>query len=583
MGGVNHARKALHSLSHRGPDQWGEWRDDKVYMGHRRLSILDLSERGRQPMADRDGRVVVAVNGEIYNFQRLRRELEPQYAFASRSDSEVVLHGYKEWGMEGLLDRIDGMYAFCVYDAEKQRIYLARDRAGIKPLYYALIGGVFAWASELKALREFFGRDRLETDVTALYDFLTYLYVPAPKSLYRNVFKLEPGHYACFDLASGRLDVKPYWRLDPTVREWSEAEACDELVRLVDESVKEQLVSDVPVGVFLSGGLDSSIVAESANRFSAHIQTFTIQVDEPSRDESPFARRLADHIGTEHHVRACKAGDAYEWIDRIQGWYDEPFGDMSAIPTHLVSRFSREKIVVALSGDGGDELFGGYRWYSGMLEHSRQRIGGWHGLRRWTARSKRWLGRSFVNRAIRRLEFDYVLNDLEYYLRLMGGLLPEDKREYARQWGIDSDYDDFWHFRKHWRPDLPLLTRLQYIDFHTYLPDDILTKVDRASMQVALEVRVPLLSRKLIEFAFSLPESIRYAHGQMKGLIKQAYRGRLPSEILHKPKQGFSLPLKAWNLADGPRMSIQEQIVKKFSSVKLQKRLTRSFFQVQPH
>lgn len=557
-------RLALDTLSHRGPDQWGEWRDDKVYMGHRRLSILDLSERGRQPMADPDGRVVVAVNGEIYNFQRLRRELEPQYAFASRSDSEVVLHGYKEWDIEGLLERIDGMYAFCAYDAEKQRIYLARDRAGIKPLYYALIGGVFAWASELKALREFFGRDRLETDATALYDFLTYLYVPAPKSLYRNVFKLEPGHYACFDLASGRLDVKPYWHLDATVREWTEAEAGDELVRLVDESVKEQLVSDVPVGVFLSGGLDSSIVAESANRFSSHIKTFTMQVDEPGHDESPFARRLADHIGTEHHVRVCKAEDAYEWIGRIQDWYDEPFGDMSAIPTHLVSRFSRERIVVALSGDGGDELFGGYRWYAAMLEHSRQRMGGWHGARRWTARSKRWFGRSLMGRAIRRLEFDYVLNDLEYYVRLMGGLLPEDKRTYARQWKIDPGYDDYWHFRKYWRPELPLRTRLQFLDFHTYLPDDILTKVDRASMQVALEVRVPLLSRKLIEFAFSLPESVRYADGLLKGLVKKAYRGKLPPEILYKPKQGFSLPLKAWDLADGSKASIQEQIVQNY-------------------
>lgn len=555
-------RRALDALSHRGPDQWGEWRDERVYVGHRRLSILDLSERGRQPMADQEGRVVVAVNGEIYNFQGLRRELEPRHAFTSQSDSEVVLHGYKEWGIEGLLERIDGMYAFCIYDVDRQRIYLARDRAGIKPIYYALINGAFAWASELKALREFFGRDRLEPDVTALYDFLTYLYVPAPKSLYRNVFKLEPGHCACFHLSSGRLDIKPYWHLDATSREWSEAEACEELVRLVDESVKEQLVSDVPVGVFLSGGLDSSIVAESANRFSSHIQTFTIQVDEPGHDESPFARRLADQIGTEHHVRSCKAEDATEWIGRIQDWYDEPFGDLSAIPTHLVSRFSREKIVVALSGDGGDELFGGYRWYSAMLAHARRRTGGWPGARRWTSRSKQWLGKSLLGRAIRRLEFDYVLDDLEYYVRLMGGLLPEDKRKHARQWEIDPDYDDYWHFRKHWRPELPLRTRLQFLDFRTYLPDDILTKVDRASMQVALEVRVPLLSRKLIEFAFSLPESVRYADGLLKGLVKKAYRNKLPPDILFKPKQGFSLPLKAWDLADGARTSIQERILR---------------------
>jgi len=530
-------------------------------MGHRRLSILDLSEKGRQPMTDGAGDVVITVNGEIYNYPRLRAELESRHEFRSRSDSEVVVHGYKEWGIEGLLDRLDGMYALVVYDRAQDRLYLARDRAGIKPLYYALVDGVFAWASELKAIREYFGSNRLKVDLTALYDFLTYMYVPAPKSLYCDVYKLEPGHYAAFDCGSRQLKVASYWRLDCTEQAIGLADAERELVRLVDQSVQEQLMSDVPVGVFLSGGMDSSIVAESANRASRHIQTFTIQVMDPALDESPFARLLAEHAGTDHHVRACGAEDANEWIGRLHDWYDEPFADSSAIPTHLVSRFSRERVVVALSGDGGDELFGGYRWYSAMEERARRGIQGWPALRLWTARGKRWLGRSLAGRVVRRLEFDHVLGDLEYYTRLMGGLLPEDKSAYAREWEIDPEYDDFWYFRKFWRPDLPLQTRLQYLDFHTYLPDDILTKVDRASMQVALEVRVPLLSRALIEFAFSLPETIRYANGQLKGLMKSAFQTRLPQAILAKPKQGFNLPLKAWKMADGRMASYQQRIL----------------------
>lgn len=559
---LNVARHALHMVAHRGPDQWGEWSDDRVYIGHRRLSILDLSDRGRQPMTDAGQNVVIAVNGEIYNFARLRAELEDKHEFVSHSDSEVVLHGFKEWGIEGLLSRMDGMYALVIYDRSARRLFLARDRVGIKPLYYARFGESFAWASELKSIQDFFGVNRLRVDVTALYDFLTYLYIPAPKSLYRDVFKLEPGHYAAYDLASNQLQVTSYWKLSGQEMSITTEDAGEELMRLVDESVGEQLMSDVPVGIFLSGGLDSGIVAESASRRSRHISTFTIQVDEPGHDESAHAQLVADRFGTTHHVRTCKAVDADQWLQKMRDWYDEPFGDASAIPTHLVSRFSRDAIVVALSGDGGDEIFGGYRWYAAMQHRAAQPIKGIGALRPLSSIIKRAGGRSLPGRAARRLEFDYILNDLEYYTRLMGGLLADDKRAFGKKWGIDPDYDDYWYFRKHWRIDLPLMTRLQYLDFHTYLPDDILTKVDRASMQVALEVRVPLLSRNLIEFSFSLPEPVRYAGGVLKGLLKSAYRERLPAAILQKPKQGFGLPVRAWEIADGRLGSLQERILR---------------------
>ncbi len=553
---------ALNALSHRGPDQWGEWADERVYIGHRRLSILDLSERGRQPMTDEKESVIIAANGEIYNYPVLRKELEAKHEFQSHSDSEILIHGYKEWGLQGLLDRIDGMYAFCLYDRNLRKIHLVRDRAGIKPLYYFHVPGELVWASELKAIKAWAGTDRLKVDGTALYDFLTYLYIPAPKSLYRDVYKLEPGHVATFDLDRGHLEKHAYWQLEVREQKITVPDAEETLRTLIGRSVREQLMSDVPVGIFLSGGLDSGTVAEAASRFSRHIQTFTIKVDDPGHDESAYAEAMAKALETDHHVRLCRAEDADALIDQMPDWYDEPFADSSAIPTHLVSKFSRERIIVALSGDGGDELFGGYRWYSAMKDRSIRHRNGLEALRPLTKTFKRWAGRSLPGRAVRRFEFDYVLNDLEYYTRLMGGLLGEDKRRYARKFGIDDDYDDYWYFRKYWRDDLPLMTRLQYLDFHTYLPDDILTKVDRASMQVALEVRVPLLSRELIEFCFSLPEDVRYAGGQLKGLLKMAYRDRLPAEILQKPKQGFGLPVRAWHIADGSRLSLQELILK---------------------
>lgn len=570
---VDHSRRALNTLTHRGPDQWGEWHDERVYIGHRRLSILDLSERGRQPMVGTSGRVIIAVNGEIYNYPVLRKQLESSYEFRSTSDSEIILHGYAAWGIRGLLDRIEGMYAFSVYDRDQQRIYLARDRVGIKPLYYAKIGPAFAWASELKALTTLFGRDSLPIDYTSAYDFLTYLYVPTPKTLYRNVFKLPPAHYLEYDLNQKRLACHAYWSLDVRTEGAEADEASREIARLVDESVEEQFMSDVPVGVFLSGGMDSSAVAASAVRHSSDIQTFSIGFDVPEHDESRYARRVSEHLGTSHHERLCGPDDAADLFDAVREWYDEPFADSSLIPTHMVSRFARERITVALSGDGGDELFGGYRWYDAMRRRRRllrplRRL-----LRPLTLSVGAVQHRSLAARAVRRAGFDFIWDDLEMYVVLMGGLLKEDKKSYARLWDIDPDYDDYWYFRKYHRPDYAPMTRWQYLDFHTYLHDDILTKVDRASMRVALEVRVPLLSTALVEFAFSLPEEVRYAGGQLKGLFKSAFRDRLPSDIIARGKRGFSIPAKAWGMVhSGARKSMQEEILERSFGYLLERR-----------
>jgi asparagine synthase (glutamine-hydrolysing) len=536
------AREALNTLRHRGPDQWSDWSDGQVYLGHRRLSILDLSEAGRQPMADSAGRVVVTVNGEVYNFRALRAELEKKHAFTSASDSEVILHGYREWGLDGLLRRLEGMYAFAIYDAAAGVVHLVRDRVGIKPLYYATGGGL-AWASELKAI-ERLDPGTLRVDNTALYDFLTYKYVPAPKTLYREVFKLPPASVLTFRLDTRQVRVRRYWELPTGTVPVSVPEAAEELRRLVRKSVGEQMVSDVPVGFFLSGGLDSSAVVAEAAALGIRAGTFSIGFEGTEDDETGYAAQVAAQFRTEHHVRRLSASAADGMFSRLRAWYDEPFADLSAFPTYLVSAFARESRTVVLSGDGGDELFGGYSWYGRYAALTRRPRAAFRSLGPLARALQRGPGRLRTLGSV--LETELVLDGLELYARLMGGRARSEKAVFRREWEIEPGYDDYWFFRQHLHEDLPLLTRLQYLDFHTFLPEDVLTKVDRASMAVALEVRVPLLSTELAEFAFRLPEAVRYAGGAPKGLMKAAYAGVLPEDILNREKRGFSIPAHQW-------------------------------------
>jgi asparagine synthase (glutamine-hydrolysing) len=540
---VEKAREALHTLSHRGPDQWNEYINDKVYIGHRRLSIIDLSENGRQPMTNADKSVWITVNGEIYNFRELRAQLQNKYPFQSKSDSEVILHGYTEWGIQGLLDRIDGMFSIQIYDKKQQKIFLARDRVGIKPLYYSVDDGQLVWASELKSLRMFKGEENLEIDYTAVYDFLTYQYVPAPKSLFKKIYKLEPAHVIQYDLPSGDFTNQCYWKLDPAEQHVNESEAEREIYRLLKKSVSEQMVSDVPVGFFLSGGMDSSTVVALAREANKNINTFTIGFDKDPDNETRYAEIVANHFQTNHTTRQLDGAQTATLFPRIKEWYDEPFADISCFPTYLVSSVSREAATVVLTGDGGDELFGGYKWYTAF------RL-----LKKYNLRALRFLRPllstimykpGVMGRLSKKLEW-LLLNDFELYTRLMGGLLHAEKASLRKAWNIPDTYDDYWYFRKHYRKDLSIVKRLQFLDFHTYLPDDILTKVDRVSMSVSLECRVPFLSRELIEYVFSLPEKIVLKKGKLKGLMKEAFRNLLPQSILERDKKGFSPPIQFW-------------------------------------
>ena len=562
----NFSSIALNSLTHRGPDQWGKWHDELLYMGHRRLSIIDLSENGKQPMIDKDNTVVISVNGEIYNFKQIRKELKIKYQFKSDSDSEVILHGYREWGIDKLLGMIDGMYAIVIYDILNKKVYLIRDRVGIKPLYYSFIDNQLVWGSELKAIIAHYKNKQLPIDNSALYDFLTYLYIPTPKTMFKGVFKLEPAHFIEFDLLSQNLIKKQYWQLEVKENPIKLGEAKKELKHLIKKSVKEQMISDVPLGFFLSGGMDSSVVTASAQTIYKNISAYSIGFDVKEHSEIEFAKLLANNCNIDHNVKILSLDKTKLMFNKLLTWYDEPFGDTSAFPTNIVAEFAKESVTVVLTGDGGDEIFGGYNWYNRFLKLLKYDLSQWNHHRHLVYKCEKNCGINILRKLLKKLDRT-MMSDLERYASLLGNMGDGFKEKYKIDLGIDSDYDDLWYFRKYYKPDLPLFTRLQYLDFHTYLPDDILTKVDRATMATSLEARVPLLSKEIIEFSFGIPENIRVLKGDLKGLFKYTFSDLLPKQIIDREKKGFSIPSKAWrnDLYDGYSYP-QEKILELFTS-----------------
>jgi asparagine synthase (glutamine-hydrolysing) len=554
---------ALAAIRHRGPDAEGLRLDGPIRVGFRRLSIIDLDEAANQPFVAPDGASWIVFNGEIYGFRRLRSELEKAgHAFRTHSDTEVLLTAYLEWG-EDFVDHVDGMFAIALWDARDRRLRLYRDRPGIKPLFYYYNGRQFAFASELKAIEQGLGTANLHIDGSALYDFLGYRYVPAPKTLYRHCFKLLPGHTVSFDPATGRLsEPRPFWRLDPAGnRDAVTADAAaEELRSLIDESVSDQMIADVPLGFFLSGGVDSSAVVAAAARAGARVATFTIGFDSDEVSETPFARLVAERFHTAHHERILSQSGAIELLPQLKAWFDEPFSDDSALPTYLVSRLAREHVTVVLTGDGSDEIFGGYNTYRRFARYAA-----WPTWPRACDRlavtlRSRMHRRNPLYRVLRTLETGFS-NDLDLWSKIMHGMQPAAKTRYRELFELGRDYDDWWHFRQYWRDELPLRTRLQYVDFHTYLPGLVLAKVDRTSMAASLEARVPLLSRRLIEFSFALPEAIRFHRGEAKGILRHAYRDILPAEILERRKKGFGVPrYYLGNLGQG--VPIQEHILR---------------------
>jgi len=540
---------------HRGPDDGGVHVEPGLGLGHRRLAIIDLSPAGHQPFFNDSGDVAVVYNGEIYNFRELRIELEGMgYRFRSNCDTEVIVHGWSAWG-EACVDRFRGMFAFALWDREAQSVFLARDRIGIKPLYYAVLpNGLLLFASELKALAEHPELPR-KIDPQAVEDYFAFGYVPDPRTIFRHVHKLAPAHRVT--LRRGELPPEPeaYWSLDfgGAFHSGSEDDLGAELIERLYEAVDIRRVADVPLGAFLSGGVDSSaVVAMMARAGGDPVMTSCISFGNPDYDEAAYAEQVAGRFGTDHQVRQVSPDD-FSLVDRLVSLYDEPFADSSAMPTYRVCELARSRVTVALSGDGGAASHAGYRRYRWHMRAHQVRGLLPSALRRPVFGA---LGRVYpkLNRAPRYLRAkatfqQLALDPLEAYLDSLSVVkAPIRARLYSERFRRElQGYGAVEVFRAHERnaPDHPL-SRAQYLDFMTYLPGDILTKVDRASMAHSLEVRVPVLDHHLVEWAARLDPNLKLHGGEGKYLFKRALEPWLPHDVLYRRKMGFAVPLDGW-------------------------------------
>jgi asparagine synthase (glutamine-hydrolysing) len=540
------------TIVHRGPDDEGIFVGPGIGLGFRRLSIIDLSG-GHQPISNEDGSIWVMLNGEIYNYPELRKEmLEKGHTLATRSDTETIVHLYEEYG-EDCFARLRGMFAVIIWDSNQRKLLMARDRLGKKPLFYSADSKRVLFGSELKCLLAGDNLSR-EMDPQALYDYFSFGYIPAPKTIYRSVRKVLPGHYITVS-CNGALREQSYWQLSfGETEDHSEADWCERLRHELCEATRIRLMSDVPLGAFLSGGLDSSaVVATMARLMNQPVTTCSIGFDVPEFDESKYARQVAEQFHTEHHEQVVQP-DALAIVDKLAWHYDEPFADSSAIPTYYVSGIARKYVTVALGGDGGDENFAGYRRYQFDVFENRVRARVPAGIRssifgplgRWYP-ALAWAPRVFRAKATFQ---SLSRNPLEGYFNSISIFRPGEKsklfqKDFQNQL---AGYDSIEVLRHHYdRADTEdPLSRIQYVDIKTYLPDDILAKVDRASMAVSLEVRAPLLDHKLMEMVARIPASMKLRGREGKYIFKKAMEPKLSHDILYRSKQGFAVPLAHW-------------------------------------
>ncbi len=585
-------RNMAHAIAHRGPDAEGIWHDAAAgaALGHRRLSIIDLSPLGSQPMHSASGRFVIVFNGEIYNYRDLRRDLQILGStFRGASDTEVLLAGIEQWGLEETIRLCRGMFAFALWDTRDRVLYLARDRFGEKPLYYGESGGVFLFGSELKALR---AHSACHADINrdALTLLLRHYYIPAPHTIYRGIFKLAPGCIARIRVTGKAFELREqrYWmpqalaaKGEHSSEHMSDAAAVDLIEEVLADAVRLQMVADVPVGAFLSGGIDSSLIVALMQKASSRpVRTFSIGQWDADFDEAPFARRVAQHLGTQHTELTVTPGDALAVIPKLPDIYDEPFADSSQIPTYLVSRLARQDVTVSLSGDGGDELFGGYPQYPFNLEYwSRvQRVPAlvratfhqvlsrmplqWIELMTHPAR---WVARGQRNLADRIKERSAVV---------FAGSFAEHYRAQISFWQWPGEVvmgarepDTVVSRRHEWPTDTHELAQMMYVDTCQYLPDDILVKVDRAAMATSLETRVPLLDPRVAAAVWSIPLETHNRGGTPKWVLQEVLARHVPRELFDRPKRGFCIPIGRWlrgelrdwagDLLDGARLRRQ--------------------------
>jgi asparagine synthase (glutamine-hydrolysing) len=550
-GGRELVHRMCSAMMHRGPDDEGTVQLDGISLGMRRLSIIDI-DGGHQPMHNEDSTVWVVQNGEIYNHLELRKLLVAAgHSFNTQSDTEVLVHGYEEWGEE-MVERLNGMFAFAVLDRRRGSLFLARDRMGIKPLHYAVDGKRLVFASELKALL----RDpalRKGIDPAALDEYLAYEFVPSPRSIVRGISKLQPAHTLTWSVAGGTVRLRRYWSpelgTEDGMRARSLDEECEELRTVLRESVRKELISDVPLGVFLSGGIDSSAVAAMMTQLGGDVKSFSVGFADPSFDESAHARLVATHLGTEHRELTLEPGMLLDLVPRLPDLLDEPLGDASIIPTYLLSAFTRRHVKVALGGDGGDELFAGYPTMQA------------HRLAAYYLKAPRLLRQGLVEPVVRRLPVSRSNLSFDFRAKRFVGGAAYPTAERHRRWMGSFDRDERTgllsadvrdQLSANGEPDFGQgayadpLNQVLLMDMHFYLENDILVKLDRASMMASLEGRVPLLNNDFVEYATHLPLNMKLRGLRSKFLLKRALRGILPDSILNRPKKGFGIPVADW-------------------------------------
>lgn len=541
IAGMNREDRALIGemtglLAHRGPDQEGYHVQDGVSLGHKRLSILDLSDRGRQPMFNEDHSICAVYNGEIFNFQQIKEELVGLgHVFQSHTDTEVLVHGYEQWGHE-ILSRLNGQFAFCIFDRPNRKFFLARDRLGIKPLYYSLQNGQFVFGSELKTVL----RSGVEKtiDPVSLNHYLFFGFMPTGRSIFQQVQQLPPATMLVFDLAGQKIEqLKKYWNFSfqpPAAR--SEEETAELLVEKLRQSVRRRLISDVPLGAFLSGGIDSSILVALMRDEVKELKTFSIRFDYPEFNESHYAKMVSDRFGTDHYEIEFGARQVQDLIGKLAYHYDEPFADPSMIPTWLVCSVARQHVTVCLSGTGGDELFAGYDRYRQF--QTLKRLNRLPGPLRKLLDAGTALGNVFArNDKMNKLRafLQQSRPDPVLYRMLLSYMFrtPTETLDAASSFGPSET--EFQYASD--------LENLLDCDIHEYLPNCLFTKEDRASMAVSLEVRVPYLDHELAEFAATIPPSLKLHGQQQKYILKKAFAPVLPEPILHRKKRGFGVPL----------------------------------------
>ncbi|HEA68000.1 MAG TPA: asparagine synthase (glutamine-hydrolyzing) [Desulfobacterales bacterium] len=555
------------TLRHRGPDSHGTWFDSESVLafGHRRLAIRDLSPTGHQPMVSSCQRFIIVYNGEVYSHNEISNELKQSgRRLKGTSDTEVILEACAEWGVKSTLERLIGMYAFALYDKQKKELYLARDRLGIKPLYWGMVEKHFIFGSELKALIKL-NDWTPKLNRNALSAFMRHNYIPAPHTIYEGIYKLEPGCFLHVGMEASPT-IERYWDLRRIVESGvrkptddSENDFINDLDALLQDAVRRRMVADVPIGTLLSGGIDSSLVtALMAEQSDRPINTFTIGFRESDFNEAPHARKIAKHLHTDHTELYVEPKHALDLIDSLPHWYDEPFADSSQIPTALICELTRKHVTVVLSGDGGDELFAGYNRYDLGLRM-------WHNAKIAPFSLRRLAARLIL--ALRMQSWDRFAHWILPYQR--PPQLGNKLHKFAHAILIDEPDEMYRQMLSHWpEPDaividghepkgilwdpsvietIPnFLDRMQFLDSVTYLPDDILTKLDRASMRVSLEARVPLLDHRVVELAWQMPRTLKMRNGISKWALRQVLYRRVPARLIERPKMGFGVPFDQW-------------------------------------